>query len=166
LLDRAAHSDDVSYCRYRTFLCRLSPAQEAIAGARDGIATIRAIRWLSIHDDSEWGDEIVDDRFLYSQLQAIRGALARSAPISSTFAGPAFAFPEISPPHRYNESTIARVTDANVALLADMLSSWTADVHHSPPLMAVLVDERAGCCCVGQPSSVPRRGAALQHKLE
>jgi hypothetical protein len=59
------------------FLCRCAPTSEPVAGARDGTATIRQLRWLRLDDERHWGREITNDRFLYPQLQAIRSAITQ-----------------------------------------------------------------------------------------
>lgn len=76
LIDAPAQSDDPGYRRYRTFLCRPMPTSDPVAGARDGIATIASLRWLPLDDETAWGAQIVQDRFLYPQLRAIRDAIA------------------------------------------------------------------------------------------
>jgi 8-oxo-dGTP pyrophosphatase MutT (NUDIX family) len=75
LVDSAAHPDDATYRRYRTFLCRIAEHDVPVAGLRDGFATIHQLRWLRLDDEKTWGTEITRDRFLYPQLQAIRAAL-------------------------------------------------------------------------------------------
>ena len=75
LLDAPAHPDDATYRRYRTFLCRLGASSKPVPGARDGIASIRQLRWLRLDDEESWDLEITQDRFLYPQLRAIRAAL-------------------------------------------------------------------------------------------
>jgi len=82
LIEAPAHPDDATYRRYRTFLCHPIAGSEPVAGARDGIATICAVRWLHLDDEASWGRHIAEDRFLYPQLRAIRAALA--APTETT----------------------------------------------------------------------------------
>jgi hypothetical protein len=75
--DVAACQDDGSYRRYRTFLCACAHTSEPVAGARDGTATIRQLRWLRLDDERYWGIEITNDRFLHPQLRPIRSAITQ-----------------------------------------------------------------------------------------
>jgi 8-oxo-dGTP pyrophosphatase MutT (NUDIX family) len=71
LIAAPAPPDDETYLQMHTYLCRPSSGEPA-AGSPDGMATVTAVRWLAIDDESSWGDEIRNDRFLYPQLARIR----------------------------------------------------------------------------------------------
>ncbi len=75
LSDVAAHPEDTSYRRWRTYLCRVR-AGEARAGATDGAARVAAVLWLPLTEEASWPAEIRGDRFLYPQLLRIAAALA------------------------------------------------------------------------------------------
>ncbi len=75
LLVSPAHVDDTTYKEYQTFLCRSADDEAPIAGRRDGIAQIAQVRWLPLDNLATSGPDIVDDRFLFPQLVAIRDAL-------------------------------------------------------------------------------------------
>lgn len=75
LSDVPAHPEDARYRRWRTYLCRVGDG-EPRAATVDGIATIDAVRWLSLHDEGSWPPEVRGDRFLYPQLASIAATLS------------------------------------------------------------------------------------------
>ncbi|MFN2567718.1 MAG: GNAT family N-acetyltransferase [Gemmatimonadaceae bacterium] len=78
LSDVAAHPDDTTYERWRTYLCRVR-AGEARPGAADGAARLAAVAWLPLSDEASWPPAIRSDRFLYPQLVRIATALRDEA---------------------------------------------------------------------------------------
>lgn len=103
LLEQVAHPDDKTYKQYRTYRCSVGDDSEPIVGMRDGAATIRSVRWLSLPDEPSWGDALRGDRFLYPQLLAISAALR--APSQTLLAPPRHAIEAIA--RRQQQARIA-----------------------------------------------------------
>ena len=70
--------------------------------------------------------------------------LARVAPVSSVWTGPAFSFPN----RLAQPADTVLVTDANSVLLTALLEPWIPDTRTGQPLFAVVVDGHAvSVCC-------------------
>ena len=82
--------------------------------------------------------------------------LARVAPVSSVWSGPAFSFPD----RLTQPADTVLVTDANSHLLAPLLESWIPDARTGQPLFAVVVDGRAVsvCCTVRRTADAHEAG--------
>lgn len=74
LIEAPAHPDDATYRRYRTFLCHPIAGSEPVAGARDGIATICAVRWLHL-DDEAW--DVTSRKTVFS-IRSFKPSVPRS----------------------------------------------------------------------------------------
>ena len=99
--------------------------------------------------------------------------LAREAPVTRMWGGPAFHFPEDiadpAPGDGVPAGEVILVTDENVEVLRPLLPAWMPDVHDSPPLFALVVDGQAVAVCgsvritasaheAGVDTAVPFRG--------
>jgi hypothetical protein len=83
-----------------------------------------------------------------AELARYAAILGQVAPVEHTEAGPAFSFPRTLPaPYDGRDPAVVRVTEANADLLHALLPAWVPDVHRSPPLMALVVDDRAVAVC-------------------
>lgn len=84
---------------------------------------------------------------LEAERARLAAILARSGSVTGTAAGPAFAFPENLLRHTPRLGVVVRISDANVELLEPLLPEWIPDVHLSPPLYAVVVNNQAVAVC-------------------
>ena len=71
LCDVPAVPPDGTYTRWRTYQCSVISGEAAAGGGEGASATLVAVRWLPLADDSAWPVEIRADQFLYPQLTAL-----------------------------------------------------------------------------------------------
>lgn len=69
--------------------------------------------------------------------------LARFAPVTRTWTGPAFSFPDKLPV----PAGVVPVTEANVQLLRPFFEGWIPDVRQCQPMFVVAVDGQAVSLC-------------------
>jgi hypothetical protein len=83
-----------------------------------------------------------------AELARYAAILGEVAPVEHTEAGPAFSFPRTLPaPYDGRDPAVVRVTEAKADLLHALLPAWVPDVRRSPPLLALVVDDRAVAVC-------------------
>ena len=92
-----------------------------------------------------------------TRLKQYEAALARSAPVQRTWAGPAFSFP----PELPAVSKALPVTSRNSSILQPFLGAWIQDVQSAQPMFAATVDDIAVavCCSVRRTGQAHEAGA-------
>ena len=113
-------------------------------------------RWRFRHDVPEHVadslDELCEDEPAFAALRTpprhearYREALARHAPVTDTWSGPAYRFPDTLPPAG---ADVVRLSSANASLLhGGDLEPWLEDIGRSDPLVALVREGRAVSVC-------------------
>jgi 8-oxo-dGTP pyrophosphatase MutT (NUDIX family) len=78
IFDEPAHPDGVYKWR-KTYLCtpisgEAKPGYEPEPDAASRYS-ISEVRWFDLSDESEWGDDLIQDPYTYPQLLRLRGVL-------------------------------------------------------------------------------------------
>jgi hypothetical protein len=109
----------------------------------------RALAASAAADPVDLAAEVASDGRAVDRARYV-DLLARAAPVTKVWGGPAFRFPtELPDPSARGAAgaAVVLVTDEHVDVLRPVLPAWVPDVHLSPPLMALVLDGQAVAVC-------------------